>query len=49
MGADLLGVYFFKVQDPKKISGGPDQLDIRVQIDWATKYIQSCPLSPLSQ
>ena len=27
---------FLKVQDPKKISGRPDKLDIRVQIDWAT-------------
>ena len=24
---------FFKVQDPKKISGRPDKLNIRVQID----------------
>ena len=27
---------FFKVQDPKKISGRPDKLNIRVQIDWAS-------------
>ena len=26
---------FLKVQDPKKISGRPDKLDIKVQIDWA--------------
>ena len=26
---------FLKVQDPKKISGRPDKLNIRVQIDWA--------------
>ena len=24
------------VQDPKKLSGRPDELDIMVQIDWAT-------------
>ena len=27
---------FLKVQDPKKISGPPDKLNIRVQIDWAS-------------
>ena len=27
---------FFKVPDPKKISGRPDKLDIRVMIDWST-------------
>ena len=26
--------YFLKVPEPKKISGRPDELDIRVQIDW---------------
>ena len=30
---------FFKVPDPKKISGWPDNLIIRVQIDWATVLI----------
>ena len=30
---------FLKVQDPKKISGWPDKLDIRVQIDWAIKQL----------
>ena len=29
---------FLKVQDPKKISGQPDKLDIKVQIDWASIY-----------
>jgi hypothetical protein len=27
---------FFKIPDPKKIAGQPDELDIRVQIDWST-------------
>ena len=28
-----------KVEDPKKISGRPDKLDIRVQIDWASVQV----------
>ena len=33
------GLIFFKVPDPKKISGQPDKLlDIRIQIDWATMF-----------
>ena len=32
------GPCFFKVPDPKKISGQPEKLDIRVQIDWATMF-----------
>ena len=31
---------FLKVQDPKKISGRPDKLDIRVQIDWASVVVR---------
>ena len=31
---------FFKVPDPKKISGRPDKLDIRVQIDWSNDSIK---------
>jgi hypothetical protein len=40
--------YIFKVLDPKKISGQPDELDIRVQIDWSNdsttlqSQLQSC-------
>ena len=30
------GPNFFKVQDPKKLSGRPDILHTRVQIDWST-------------
>jgi hypothetical protein len=32
------GPDFLKVPDPKKISGRPDKLDNRVQIDWSTMY-----------
>ena len=30
------GPDFFKVPDPRKISGRPDKLDNRVQIDWSS-------------
>ena len=33
------GTWFFEVQDPKKILGWADKLDIRVQIDWAIVFI----------
>ena len=32
---------FLKVPDPKKISGRPDKLNIRVQIDWASVSINA--------
>ena len=32
---------FLKVQDPKKISGPPEKLNIRVQIDWANEATAS--------
>ena len=39
---------FFYVPDPEKISGQPDELDIRVQIDWTTGYkVQAMALSPV--
>ena len=31
----MLDLIFFKVPDPKKISGQPDKLELWVQIDWA--------------
>ena len=31
----FFGPHFLKVADPKKISGLPDKLNIKVQIDWA--------------
>ena len=34
------GLNFFKVPDPKKISGRPDKLEKWVQIDWTTIYFK---------
>ena len=34
------GPDFLKVPDPKKISGRPDNLIIRVQIDWAIFFLK---------
>jgi hypothetical protein len=34
----FFGPDFFKVPDPKKISGQPDNLEYWVQIDWAIGY-----------
>ena len=37
--------YFSKVPEPKKISGQPDELDIRVQIDWLKDLFIKCNFS----